>query len=66
MLRKACMHIKSQTDSGITYARNSEIVKDLTPILNGINSQLNPATTAVQINNESKSKKVSINIIGVE
>lgn len=60
------MHIKSQTDSGITYARNSEIVKDLTPILNGINSQLNPATTAVQINNESKSKKVSINIIGVE
>jgi len=60
------MHIKSQTDSGITYARNSEIVKDLTPILNGINSQLNPATTAVQINNDAKADKVSINIIGVE
>lgn len=34
------LHIKSQTDTGITYGRNTELVKDLIPAMNATNAIL--------------------------
>jgi len=68
-------YVKGHNDHGPTYGRNSELLKDLTPIIATIGQRLNPAHTshstsvAVQSNqqvNNDNSEKVIINVQGVE
>ncbi|MCC2644760.1 MAG: hypothetical protein K0R94_538 [Burkholderiales bacterium] len=54
------LYIKSQSETGITYGRNSEIVKDLAPILNGINSIINPKSDITVNNNQQNNMLIKL------
>lgn len=55
------LHVKSQTDNGVAYGRNTEFIKDLLPAMNATNAILGigkeQPTTAIQINNDISLEK---------
>lgn len=57
------LHVKSQTDSGITYGRNTEFLKDLTPIMNPVNQILGigkPDGPQTQVNIQNNNSATAI------